>query len=103
VARLMYKDLLFCGYLDGTYELNGTYELIGEKINGNPERMFAPDNLLIKHCEYKLWDAPRDYEGIKEYLHTKNQESYLEGIVWHHPDERMVKIKYKDFFKKGFF
>jgi len=40
-----------------------------------------------------LEDAPRKFEEIKAYLADKD----IEGIVWHHPDGRMVKIKKKDF------
>jgi hypothetical protein len=72
---------------------DGTYELLGPKINGNPERY--PAHVLIKHGEYILHDAPRTFEELKEYL---LQHDY-EGIVWHHPDGRMVKIKAKDFRK----
>lgn len=35
----------------------------------------------------------RDYEALKEFMNTFPHE----GIVWHHPDGRMVKIKRKDF------
>lgn len=67
-----------------------TYELCGPKINGNPERFLM--HILIPHG-VEVLDVPRDYEGIKSYLLGRN----IEGIVWHHPDGRMVKIKTKDF------
>lgn len=74
------------GHLD-----DGTYELIGPNIQGNPEG--RPTHTLIAHgCEV-LNDAPRTFEEIKAYLVDKN----IEGIVWHHPDGRMVKIKVRDF------
>lgn len=41
-------------------------------------------------------DAPRTFDALKGYLANKT----IEGIVWHHPDGRMVKIKAKDFAKK---
>lgn len=71
--------------------VDGTYELCGPKIQGNPERC-ASHTLLI-HGKHFLADAPRDFDGLKEYLSTAN----IEGIVWHHPDGRMVKIKTRDF------
>lgn len=71
-----------------------TYELCGPKIQGNPEQLEY--HLLIRHGDIPLHDCPRDFEGIKEYLRIRT----IEGIVWHHPDGRMVKIKRKDFFKK---
>ena len=70
---------------------DGTYELIGPKIQGNPEG--RPTHTLIAHgCEV-LNDAPRTFDEIKAYLTGKN----IEGIVWHHSDGRMVKIKVRDF------
>lgn len=71
--------------------VDGTYELIGPKINGNKENY--PYHTLIAHGITKLPDAPRDYESLKEWFKDKD----IEGIVWHHPDGRMVKIKKKDF------
>jgi len=70
---------------------NGTYELVGPKVNGNPEKY--DHHILIKHGEDTFEHCPRDYEGLKHYL----GELHFEGIVWHHPDGRMVKIKAKDF------
>jgi hypothetical protein len=75
-------------------ETDGTYELCGPQVQGNPEGFET--HVLIQHGKTILEDAPRSYEGIKTYLESKN----IEGIVWHHNDGRMVKIKKKDFFKK---
>lgn len=70
---------------------DGTYELCGEKVQKNPEKITG--HTLIKHgCEV-LQDCPRDFDSIKNYLENKD----IEGIVWHHSDGRMVKIKKKDF------
>jgi hypothetical protein len=73
----------------------GTYELIGLIVNGNNEKMAG--HALIRHGSQELPDAPRDYEGLKAYLLARD----IEGIVWHHPDGRMVKVKTKDFVKSG--
>lgn len=76
---------------------DGTYELIGPKIQGNPEGSVR--HVLIQHGEFELADAPaRNFASIRDYL----SGSSMEGIVWHHPDGRMVKIKARDFgFKRG--
>lgn len=71
---------------------DGTYELCGPKVQGNPEGYST--HVLIAHGKMPLC-APRSFNGIKEYLEALE----IEGIVWHHPDGRMVKIKRKDFFK----
>lgn len=70
---------------------DGTYELVGPKVQGNPEG--ALSHWLVPHGKHFEPDCPRDFGGIREYLRTAN----IEGIVWHHPDGRMVKIKAKDF------
>lgn len=70
---------------------DGTYELIGPKIQGNPEG--ADSHVLVPHGHRTLSDVPRDFDSLRTYLMTMP----IEGIVWHHPDGRMVKIKGKDF------
>jgi Family of unknown function (DUF5565) len=70
---------------------DGTYELCGPKVQGNPEKFDT--HVLVRHGIEPLIDVPRDFDGIREYL----RDATIEGIVWHHPDGRMVKIKKKDF------
>ncbi|MEK8141766.1 DUF5565 family protein [Streptomyces sp. M10(2022)] len=79
----------------------GTYELLGPKINGNPDAY--PAHVLMPHgwsplsVRQDFATAPRDYDGLREWLHARPYE----GIVWHNQDGRMVKIKAKDFPRKG--
>lgn len=76
----------------GMYRNAGTYELVGPKVNGNPEGYGT--HLLIYHDGAdRLPDAPRDFDGLAAWLHAHP----FEGIVWHHPDGRMAKIKKRDF------
>lgn len=70
---------------------DGTYELCGPKINGNPEGFRT--HILLRHGEMVIKDVPTSYAELKEWFKDKD----IEGIVWHHPDGRMVKIKKKDF------
>jgi hypothetical protein len=75
---------------------DATYELCGPKVQGNPEGY--PEHMLILHGDEPLADAPRTFDALREYL----ADGRIEGIVWHHPDGRMVKIKGKDFgFKRA--
>jgi len=70
----------------------GTYELLGPKINGNPE--IHKHHVLQSHAKAQLLpDAPRTFEGLALYLDVLPYE----GIVWHHPDGRKAKIKRRDF------
>lgn len=103
---------------------NGTYELVGPKIQSNPYNLsyhelwghsaanpkrqrnltnFETIPAIRVHgfVNPKLRNPlagfetvpPRTFQGIKEWV--SNNE--VEGIVWYHPDGRMVKIKRKDF------
>jgi hypothetical protein len=73
---------------------DGTYELCGPSVQGNPEGFYQ--HALVPHGAAILPDAPRDFAALRAYLADPNRAS-IEGIVWHHPDGRMVKIKAKDF------
>jgi len=71
---------------------DGTYELIGPKVQGNPEN--AKSHMLVKHDgATQFHDAPRDFIGLAKWLEYKD----MEGLVFHHPDGRMAKIKKRDF------
>lgn len=70
---------------------DGTYELLGPKVQGNPEQVRV--HTLRPHGAELLPEVPRDFDGLREWLATHD----VEGIVWHHPDGRMAKIKGKDF------
>lgn len=70
---------------------DGTYELCGPKVGGNKERYDRHE--LVRHGVVKYSNFPRSFEQIK----TELRDLAIEGIVWHHPDGRMVKIKRKDF------
>jgi hypothetical protein len=73
--------------------LPGTYELCGPKINGDPEGLGV--HSLIFHADAQVWALayPVDFECLRERLLA----NVWEGIVWHHPDGRMVKLKRRDF------
>lgn len=80
------------GRTEGLKIKDGTYELVGPKIQGNPENY--PTHMLISHdLTGEYTDVPTEFEALKNWLEDKD----IEGIVWHHPDGRMVKIKKKDF------
>lgn len=70
----------------------GTYELVGPKVNGNPEGM-SVHLLLLHRWADELDDVPTDYDGLAALMSHFPHE----GIVWHHKDGRMAKIKRKDF------
>lgn len=85
----------------------GTYELCGPKINGNPEKY--PGHYLVSHIEAEKLDwkiqNPEDatvhglanYNQIKHLIQYLNEDHGWEGIVWHHPDGRMAKMKARDY------
>lgn len=72
-------------------EPDGTYELVGPKVQGGVEGYVT--HQLLAHGRELLPDAPRSFVELRNYLDGGG----IEGIVWHHPDGRMVKIKARDF------
>lgn len=81
---------------------DGTYELIGPKINGNPEN--RGEHQLVPHGKLVFRDFPRDFDGMRNWFAAvqftasdTERLSILEGVVFHHPDGRMAKIKEMDF------
>lgn len=74
----------------------GTYELVGPMVQDNPYGLSDEEHVLWMHGHSIRCDpfaAPRDLEGLLAFL----QETYIEGLVWHHPDGRMAKLKRRDF------
>lgn len=70
---------------------DGTYELCGPKVNGNKENF--SQHILVKHGSEILKWYDFSFCGIKNFLENVD----IEGIVFHHPDGRMCKIRKKDF------
>lgn len=78
-----------------------TYELIGPGVQGNPEGV--PELMLVPHGGRPLTDVlTRDFvfEGVPRSFATLRyflEHAQIEGIVFHHPDGRMAKIRRADF------
>lgn len=93
-----YHNEAFRHLMDGLWaidkditDFDGTYELLGPKMQGNPYGL--TEHILHRHGTRLFGQPPRDFEGIKQYL----ADRAIEGIVWHHLDGRMAKIKRRDF------
>lgn len=73
-------------------KVDGTYELCGEKVQRNPEKIEG--HQLIKHgCEV-LDITDFSFDGLRSFLEVSD----IEGIVFHHlTDGRMCKIRKGDF------
>jgi hypothetical protein len=82
---------------DGLYPC----EAVGPKIQGNPLGLVSPVLYPFEYAPTLLPDMERSFESIKQYV--LNLDSIFspghpaEGIVFHHQDGRMAKIKRKDF------
>jgi hypothetical protein len=75
---------------------DGTYELVGPKIQGNPEGL--PEHQLVPHSSLFIHllaenTPPRTFDALREWMAGQD----IEGVVWHHPDGRMAKLKLRDF------
>jgi len=76
--------------------IDGTYELLGPKVQGNPENRTS--HTLEPHGRIALPDVARSFTILQALL----SNFQYEGIVWHHPDGRMAKLKVRDFgFKRS--
>ncbi len=71
---------------------DGTYELVGPKVQGNPYGLDR--HVLVRHGRGVLEEVPTDYDYLAIWLKA---ERLSEGVVWHHPDGRMAKIRRRDF------
>jgi hypothetical protein len=85
---------------EGATPADGTHELVGPKVQGNPDGYSA--HVLINHETETAFDdatpePPRDYDGLRDWMLTVAAEDGYEGIVWHHPDGRLAKLKRRDF------
>jgi len=69
----------------------GTYELCGPKVQGNPEKYDG--HSLVRHVGVERAIVKRTFDGMREGLENFGWE----GFVFHHEDGRMAKIKAKDY------
>lgn len=76
------------------YPEPGTYELVGPKVNGNPEGYER--HVLVRHGWQVLHPPELSFEGLRAWF-TGPDWAGFEGVVWHHPDGRMAKLKRRDF------
>lgn len=74
----------------------GGYELCGPKINKNPEGLGFHVVLAHAHAP-QVRPFGLSFEQIRETVQVLHDAEGFEGLVWHHPDGRMAKIKYRDY------
>jgi hypothetical protein len=72
--------------------MDGTFELCGPKVQGNPEKL--EKHTLIKHGTEVFEFSSFAFDDLEKFL----SENDIEGIVFHHiSDERMCKLRKSDF------
>jgi len=69
-----------------------TYELVGPKVNGNPHNLSY--HHLAAHHGTKI-NVPRDFDLLRAHLRHFDGK----GIVFHHPDGRMARVRRTDFYE----
>ena len=97
----------YCNFTDGQY----FGESIGTDIQGNKYKLdkplWLPFNTYFKeHLAYRTWGKyPKDYETRSNWMkdgllslfgmvyHNGDKTYPCEGIVFHHPDGRMAKLR----------
>lgn len=80
------------------HKSDGIYELCGPKVQGNPHgyrghvlELVVPPGQIVRALQ--LDPADRSFTGLRDWM----GRTPFEGIVFHHPDGRMAKIKRRDF------
>jgi len=96
------------GYVDGLKDGVHYGELIGPKLQGNPYNLdchvWIPfHNYAQKHLRFKSWGKyPKNFETIYTWfqelipLYSRRVgkgSSFIEGIMFTHPDGRMAKVR----------
>lgn len=69
---------------------DGTYELVGPKVQRN--RYGLAQHELWRHGSV-IVEVERTREALLDWLTSHDEE----GLVFHHPDGRMAKLRRKDF------
>jgi len=80
----------------------GTFELLGPKVQGNPYGLEW--HVFVHHGDARadLYFPSHLPATFREQVRSALIDSVslgegVEGVVWHHPDGRMAKIKSRDF------
>lgn len=95
----------YCNFTDGQY----FGEAVGDRIQGNPyklkEAIWLPyKTYFAKHLTYNTWGKyPKDFKTISEWFEhglfplfsasKGDKDGFVEGVVFHHPDGRMAKLR----------
>jgi len=81
----------------------GTFELVGPRVQGNPENF--EKHMLIPHGTEIATEIPNMLEINKEEAHSVLKEIFtdfknrgIEGVVWAGAEGKRVKLRVKDFF-----
>lgn len=88
-----------CHHVEGLKNFVGelkdgvTYELVGPAIGKNFYGLTSHE--LWEHGSVTVDVKDRSYDGLKKFLIEMNEE----GLVFHHSDGRMAKLRRKDFAK----
>lgn len=106
---------------DNAYQVYG--ELIGPSINSNrhhiQHHLFVPFAYLVQHCAWRSWFEGKPgyellptkrFEALKKWIGNRTSlfnermkfpEIPAEGVVFHHPDGRMCKLRHDMFHYEG--
>lgn len=83
----------FEAFRSQAFTQDGTFELCGPQIQGNPEGFDA--HTLVAHGAFDL-DLTVSIYGFEEFRDYLSKVD-IEGIVFHHPDGRMCKLRKSDY------
>ena len=93
--RVRPEDKFFFEGFDNLPEkIDGTYELVGPKVQGNPEKF--EKHMLVRHGSVTVEVPALDFYALRDWLAMEAND--IEGVVFHHKSDcRMCKIRKSDF------
>lgn len=82
---------------DAGWPQAGTYELVGPKVQTNRHQLAS--HALIRHGTGHVANMPTEltFFTLRDWFTSPMRGDSFEGVVWHHPDGRMGKLKARDF------
>lgn len=72
---------------------DGTYELVGPKVQGNPHGFTGVHALLLHGGVGFIETVPLTFDELREFM----EKSVIEGVIWWDDNGPVAKLKRRDF------
>lgn len=86
-------EAVFEGRCRPTFKWDGTYELVGPKVQGNPHGFTGVHALLLHGGVGFIETVPLTFDELREFM----EKSVIEGVIWWDDNGPVAKLKRRDF------